>query len=304
MPFSQKMLDVYPPERMDEKRRAPVMVIVPTATLPMSITSDRRAYMTMAMRMRELGYCVVVPTISFYPEERIRQSVIDLRLALSWVGAHIFHYGGDPLRIYLFGMGESAELVSLTLVQEAAVMSRTVRRPEDNHESLTEPNSVAETEQQMFENLLELYAPQVRLPSIAGVVLVAGISDIVKCHLNESKLGIEHISALRRWAGPRQFQCLLHSPTHVLMNTKKRLDPMFLPRKFLLVHGGNDKFVPVSQAVLLQSLLQESGVELVKLLAYRDMDHFDALRLLLTYPARSICKYDTAIWNAIYDFVD
>ena len=85
----------------------------------------------MALRMRKLGYCVVVPDISYYPACQIPQSVVDLRLALSWVGAHIFSYTGHPSRSYVIGMGMSSELVALTLVQEAAVMSRVVRRQDD-----------------------------------------------------------------------------------------------------------------------------------------------------------------------------
>lgn len=302
LPFSHKCLDVYPPEVDVVKQNAIVLIIVPTSFFSSSISSNRKLYMPMALRMRKLGYCVVVPDITYYPVCQIRQSVIDLRLALSWVGAHIFSYQGDPSRIYVMGMGISSELVALTLVQEAAVMSRVVRR---QHEENDDPSSEEEIDRLKFNKLMEIYAPQVRLPSLAGVVLAAGLSDVIKCYLHDVEMGTEHLGMLRRWAGPRQYQCIIHSPTHLLNNSKDNFDPAFLPSKFLLIHGGRDKLVPISQAALLQSLLLEVGVNHAKLLAYRDMGHFDTLKMLLAYPSphSDSSRYDTPMMDALCSFL-
>lgn len=302
LPFSHNCLDVYPPDVDDMKRNAIVLVIVPTSFFPSTISNNRKLYMPMALRMRKLGYCVVVPDITYYPACQIRQSVIDLRLALSWIGAHIFSYQGDPSRIYVMGMGISSELVALTLVQEAAVMSRVVGRQNEESEGVS---SKEENDMLNFNKLTEIYAPQIRLPSLAGVVLAAGLSDVIKCYLHDVERGTEHLGMLRRWAGPRQYQCIIHSPTHLLNNSKFTFDPAFLPSKFLLIHGGRDRLVPISQAALLQSLLLEVGVKHAELLAYRDLGHFDTLKMLLAYPSphSDSSRYDTPMMKALCSFL-
>lgn len=302
LPFSHNCLDIYPPDVGVMSPNAIVLMIVPTSFFPSFISCNRKLYMPMALRMRKLGYCVVVPDISYYPACQIPQSVIDLRLALSWVGAHIFSYKGDPSRIYVMGMGISSELVALTLVQEAAVMSRVVRRQDDENK---DPSSEEELDRLKFNKLMEIYAPQVRLPSLAGVVLAAGMSDVIKCYLHNVEMGTEHLGMLRRWAGPRQYQCIIHSPTHLLNNTKDKFDPAFLPPNFLLIHGGRDKFVPISQAALLQSLLMEVGVKNVELFACRDLGHYDTLKMLLAYPSThsDSCRYDTPMMKALCSFL-
>ena len=302
LPFSHNCLDIYPPDVGVMSPNAIVLMIVPTSFFPSFISCNRKLYMPMALRMRKLGYCVVVPDISYYPACQIPQSVVDLRLALSWVGAHIFSYKGDPSRIYVMGMGISSELVALTLVQEAAVMSRVVRRQDDENK---DPSSEEELDRLKFNKLMEIYAPQVRLPSLAGVVLAAGMSDVIKCYLHNVEMGTEHLGMLRRWAGPRQYQCIIHSPTHLLNNTKDKFDPAFLPSNFLLIHGGRDKFVPISQAALLQSLLMEVGVKNVELFACRDLGHYDTLKMLLAYPLThsDSCRYDTPMMKALCSFL-
>lgn len=254
-----------------------MLVFVPTATLPVNIVSHRQTYLQLALRMRDLGFCVVIPEITYYPDDRIRQSVVDLRLALSWVGAHISSYGGDPSRIYVMGFGLSSALITLTLVQEAAVLSQTVVDEESDDEE-----NPTRTKTENYLRQLEIYAPQIRLPNLAGVILIAGLSDVVKGYLHEAKLGIEHLSVLRRWAGPKTTQCLLHSPTHILTHTESTFDAAFLPPKFLLIHGGQDTLVPISHSTLLKALLQKAGVPQVELLAYRDLTHLDTLKCLLT----------------------
>ena len=302
LPFSHNCLDIYPPDVDVVSQNAIVLMLVPTSFFPSYISCNRKLYMPMALRMRKLGYCVVVPDISYYPTCQIPQSVVDLRLALSWVGAHIFSYKGDPSRIYVMGMGISSELVALTLVQEAAVMSRVVKRQDDENK---DPSSEEKSDRLEFNKLMEIYAPQVRLPSLAGVVLAAGLSDVIKCYLHNVEMGTEHLGMLRRWAGPRRYQCIIHSPTHLLNNTKDNFDPAFLPSNFLLIHGGRDKFVPISQAALLQSLLMEVGVKNVELFACRDLGHFDTLKMLLAYPTShsDSCRYDTPMMNALCSFL-
>ncbi len=118
---------------------------------------------------------------------------------------------------------------------------------------------------------VEIYEPEVELPALAGVILLSGISDVIKGFRSESERGLEHLSYLRRATGPSHFNCLIHSPAHLLYAAKNIVDTRLLPPKFLLVHGGKDQVVPVEQSTLLKTLLVGIGVEQVRLRAYRNL---------------------------------
>lgn len=310
VPFSNQFLDVYPPLKPCETAQgfntdlsrhgtyqgAPVLVLIPSPILPVRLFSRRKAYLQLVSKLRAMGFCVVVPDIRYYPEVRIRDSVGDLRFALSWVGAHISSYGGNPAAIYTLGFGLSAHLITLTLVQEAVALSHTVAF--HAVASVGMEDSKSELEKHQFKNL-EIYLPQVRLPQLAGVVLVAGLSDVIKGYRLEMKQGIEHLSYLRRFVGPSHAQCLLHSPVHLLMEKKSIIEPSFLPNKFLLIHGGKDQTIPLYHSSLLKTLLSESGVGEVKLRAYRNLGHFEALACLAT----STSPYAKQIMADLREFI-
>lgn len=106
------------------QRGAAVIVFLPSTIPPITWSSKRKTYLQLALRLRRMGHCVVVPNISYFPESRIPESIADVRVVLKWVGDNIARYGGDPDRIHLMGHGLSAHLALLTLTQEAVVLSR------------------------------------------------------------------------------------------------------------------------------------------------------------------------------------
>jgi hypothetical protein len=309
--------------------KAPVVVFVPSPIPPLTWTRRRKTYLQLALRLRRMGYCVVVPDVvstvlavdkvqslscsstiqTFYPEARVDASVVDLRLVLRWVADNCEKYGGDPRRINLLGHGMSAHLAMLTLTQEAVVLSRegylhdeqrresereTMTRWDDSeHDSATTiphsngagkkgsvrkastssneetawvddgnedelppgavmPGSVnletsfgqsassggipfpssnsrhhasngsvarkshmngnSESSGAAISNGLrrvEIYEPQIEIPPIAGVILLAGVFDVIKCFRGESDRGVEHLSVLRRSCGPSHTSCLV-----------------------------------------------------------------------------------------------
>lgn len=287
-----------------------------------------------------MGYCVVIPDVvsgeergshvlavvkgslqTFYPEARVKDSVVDLRLVLRWVGDNCERYGGDMRRIHLLGHGMSAHLAMLTLTQEAVVLSREgyLQRhgaqewerekmmrwddssaateeetqpsnrdgsnkragnppdaaygeaPEDNA-WVDEPNedelppgaimagsddlpssfvqsaggestsgsstgrlafpslhprqpdaALAKTDAQQPSTVttavisnglrrVEIYEPEIEIPPIAGIILLAGVFDVIKCFRGESDRGVEHLSVLRRSCGPSHTSCLVSVP--------------------------------------------------------------------------------------------
>ncbi|EST08021.1 hypothetical protein PSEUBRA_002416 [Kalmanozyma brasiliensis GHG001] len=437
-PSRGKRLDVYlpadsPSEAGDAPRTAgsngvPVIVVIPSMLGPLTVTSKRRLYLQLALRLRRMGYCVVVADITYYPESRIKSSIIDLRLVLRWTAKNCQRYGGDPSKVYVLGHGLSAHLIMLTISQEAVVLSReghldrayererhvlrakhghsshedeeeeewlksgevrTTRRrsiaagaapdalDEENDEpvrlgvvsaraerrgstgsvgahhadhgegwvdesedattvpghvmgashrfntpfqsagatstsrkteeaeSILSSSAYRKAEEEVGNGLrrVEIYEPEIELPALAGVILLSGISDVIKGFRSESERGLEHLSYLRRATGPSHFNCLIHSPAHLLYAAKNIVDTRLLPPKFLLVHGGKDQVVPVEQSTLLKTLLVGIGVEQVRLRAYRNLGHAESIACLFLGMARSNTRYTRQISEDISSFV-
>ena len=342
---------------------APVVVVVPSMMAPLSWTSKRKLYLQLALRLRRLGYCVIVPDITYFPESRIKSSIIDLRLVLRWTARNCHRYGGDADAIHVLGHGLSAHLVMLTVAQEAVVLSREghldrayeherqqQRQDGDadadadewtksgevgwvDEPSDTPPGAVPgsgsgsgsgsgfgsggrrrdilasaayrQAEQEVGNGLkrVEIYEPQIDLPPLAGVILLSGVSDVIKGFRSESERGLEHLSFLRRATGPSHIQCLLHSPAHLLYAAKNILDTRLLPPKFLLIHGGNDTVVPVEQSTLLKTLLVGIGVHSVRLRAYRHLGHAESIASLFLGMGKSNTRYTRQIIDDIAAFV-
>lgn len=427
-PSRGKRLDVYLPAdasgvpRSSGGNGVPVVVVIPSMIAPLTITSKRRLYLQLALRLRRMGYCVIVADITYYPESRVKSSIVDLRLVLRWTGQNCQRYGGDASKIHVMGHGLSAHLIMLTLAQEAVVLSReahldgayerqrqllrsTSRRAgssgsasgsgtseeedewlksgevgtaaaatspqhhqdpdvstvddraggdgwvDDDADPLVDPTSAppppppgfvmgatrpfphstaepptttarssrrAEEAEAILSSTLyrkasdevgnglkrvEIYEPGIVLPPIAGVVLLSGISDVIKGFRSESERGLEHLSYLRRATGPSHFNCLVHSPAHLLYAAKNIFHPSLLPPKFLLVHGGKDTVVPVEQSTLLKTLLVGIGVHNVRLRAYRNLAHAEAVACLFLGMGARNTRYTRQISEDIASFI-
>lgn len=407
--------------------RAPVVVVVPSPIPPFTWTQKRKTYLQLALRLRRMGYCVVVPDLTWYPEGRVNASIVDLRLVLRWVSDNCKRYGGDERQIFVLGHGMSAHLAMLALTQEAVVLSRegflqreskvqakremvvnwdsdgdetiltssagqlngsrgekeekgmstngtyaaaaasaiapsenawvdepgeeeilpgsvmtgdetldsiTTRRarglsalnsmhgatgssniafpstasdgrglPDDATNGAGHNNSSSPTTISNGLRRVEIYEPEIAVPPVAGVILLAGVYDVIKCFRNESDRGVEHLSLLRRSCGPSHTACLLHSPAHLLYAAKNILDTSLLPPRFLLVHGGKDAVVDISQSTLLKTLLSGIGVENVKLRAYRELGHVEAVASLFLGMGKASTRYSKQILNDINDFI-
>lgn len=78
--------------------------------------------------------------------------------------------------------------------------------------TLTRASNNAESGSAAISNGLrrvEIYEPQIEIPPIAGVILLAGVFDVIKCFRGESDRGVEHLSVLRRSCGPSHTSCLV-----------------------------------------------------------------------------------------------
>lgn len=187
--------------------------------------------------------------------------VEDIRKVLHWTGENADRLGGEPSSIYLMGHGSGSHLSLLTVVQEAVVRSRDAywlssytkaqKQAQQNGYSSSEGmsedgsssnkgtdprlsgdsrielhhHSVAgqgEVEISAGIRRLEIFGGEaVQVPRIKGMVLMAGVGDVIKHVRMEAKNGIEQISPLRRALGPSHASCLMASPSHLLFGAKQ-----------------------------------------------------------------------------------
>lgn len=275
-PFHSRTLDVYP-----ASATAPVVVLIPSFMHPVFITGSKRSYTPIAHKLNTKGVCVVVPDIQYSAKRRLKRAVVDLRLVLSWVSVNIGDYGGAADRIYVAGHGLSAHLALFTMVQEAVVLSRGLKGydvGESHPPSTVSGGSPVDIEK------LEIYAAQIRLPRLQGLMLLSGAYDVIKAYHTETKRGIERLSLLRRMVGPSLNEFLIHSPSHLLSSSLDLLDHHFLPPRVLIVHGGRDEICPIDQAKLLYSQLREAQIDSVELCAIRSAKHLETLTALTSAP--------------------
>ncbi|KAK4049969.1 hypothetical protein OIV83_003793 [Microbotryomycetes sp. JL201] len=233
-----------------------------------------------ALRLRRLGFVVVVPQLRQWGQVKTPGMVTDLRLALEWVGERIKIYGGDPEQIHVMGFGSGAHIASLTVIQDAVVRSR-----DEQLMRVSSHFKGDEIEPHLDVSAgirrCQIWGAQARLPPIQGMICISGVSDVVKQLRFESKQGIEDISALRRACGPSSSAMLQSCPSHLLYGAKELIDPTRLPPKWLLIAGGRDQLVPYSQSVLLRLLLVGVGVQDVRLKLYKDESHMGSLASLM-----------------------
>ncbi|SDA02340.1 BZ3501_MvSof-1269-A2-R1_Chr12-3g03551 [Microbotryum saponariae] len=282
--FTANKLDIYRPEGYDpvtSNVEAPVIVLVGGANWTLW---NKTLGAQIALRLRRLGYCVVVPDLRQSPA-KIPEMVTDLRLALEWVGDFIKGFGGDADALYILGYGSGAHLASLTVVQDAVVRSRdeytALHHTPASPGKLSTPDGSSPIEISAGIRRCSIWGEHARLPPIAGMILVAGVFDVIKQLRFEAKQGVEDISALRRVCGPSTSTSLLSCPSHLIYGAKEIVDPARLPPRFLIIAGGKDTAVHYTQSILLRSLLEGVGVPEVHLKLYRDLTHVGSLCSLM-----------------------
>lgn len=153
-------------------------------------------------------------------------------------------------------------------------------------------------------NGVELYAPEEAVPPVRGLILLGGVSDVIKAWRWERESNREQLSWLRRSLGTNHTSCLLHSPAHLLTAARDILDVQLFPPKVLLLHGGQDITVRLEQSTLLRGLLNDLGVEQVCMRAYRTLGHVDLLASVFLGMHRSLARLGDSVWTDMVSFVD
>lgn len=300
-------LDIYlPPSFSPDQHLAPVFVFIHPGGWRWF---DKSHFLQLGLRLRRSGFCVVIPDFTQFPDGRCPSSVRDITTALRWVHRSISEYGGDPQRIFLAGHGSGAHLALLTVLESSISTSLAEHGyPSPYHSFSTESMEQAD------------------LPAIEGMILLSGIYDPIKQLRDEAQVGWHEILALRRSLGPTHSLTLSHSPAHLLHWGRSFLLPKHLPSKFLIIHGGQDRNVPILQSHLLSTLLESINRQThddqsssfsrdslgkseikVQFKAFKNLDHLSSLLSLMiaeSHPQNNKDSYGKLIMSEILSFVD
>ncbi|CAG8464945.1 7811_t:CDS:2 [Funneliformis caledonium] len=228
-------------------------------------SGDKLLYILLALRLRRLGYVVVVPNYTLYPNGKIDSMISDVKLSLIWTSAH---------------------LAALVTIRDAIIKSETI-------------------EGRVNSKLVDI-DPELELPKINGLILLAGVYDISRHFLWESKRGLEELSAMARVMGDTEENFALNSPTILLENALKSSDinldklKSLMPPKILFIHGIKDTTVPLEATLRFNYVLNQLCIKDLRLRMPTDMDHFDPVSGLMYHPRKnkisSQLQYELAVF--------
>ncbi|RXK38407.1 hypothetical protein M231_04316 [Tremella mesenterica] len=250
----------------------PVVVFVPDVGMTSLFTLRRWMFSLLGIKFSQMGYVVLIPDITPYPEGKIEVMCRDLRSVCQWAKNNLEEYGGDPDRIYICGHGLGGTLALLTLTQEAIVRAG---------EGMMRKFGVQRVRQRMPNGLraVRCYHREVIMPDIKGLILLAPIGDCLEQIQYEARRWIEHLSPLRRIIGPSQTKCMQHSVTHLLFAARSILPVNCLPR--MLVVGTGKGVIPPTQGMNLHEIVHGLGIP-TTFQVFREMGHWGMIRTLMT----------------------
>ncbi|CAG8559407.1 2191_t:CDS:10 [Dentiscutata erythropus] len=250
-------LDVYIPDtskypQIFDAAFHPVIVFIQGGSWG---SGDKIWYSLLALRLRQMGYVVVVPNFSLYPKAKIDVMLSDIKRSLVWTKRFISKFGGDPNKIYIMA------LTLVPLLQFVIQLLNPKLWREDYHVPLgSETHSSTDT----------------------FIVRMAGVYDIGRHYLWETKRGVEEVSPMGRVMGdtPETFE--MNSPALLLQSAMKdrevdinRLKKL-IPQKILLIHGD-----------MLNLVLSDLNIEDLRLRIMTGMDHSDPVVGLMYSPFRN-----------------
>jgi acetyl esterase/lipase len=108
-------LDIYVPEKRDEKAALPVVVFFYGGRWT---EGTRAQYKFVGEAFARRGFVTVIPDYRKYPDVKFPAFVEDGAKAVSWTVDHIAEYGGDPRRIYIAGHSSGAHIGALLATDE------------------------------------------------------------------------------------------------------------------------------------------------------------------------------------------
>ncbi|KAG0325788.1 hypothetical protein BGZ99_000165 [Dissophora globulifera] len=223
-------------------------------------SGSKLIYTLLGARLRSMGYLVILPNYSIYPQGTVKDMEQDVKIAIQWAYNNCLELGGDPQQIYIMGHSAGAHLCALTVLNDSIKRIPT---------SLFGSSPTAVSDSPILSALLAERAKEEQgdvLPRLRGMILCSGVYEIGEHYKHESMRGVEQISAMARVMGSSEPTFRQHSPTNVLqelLQVSTRIDRHYptesqtrhqnmlrhlrslLPIETLVIHGDKDRTVPL-----------------------------------------------------------
>ncbi|KAG0368447.1 hypothetical protein BGZ54_001913 [Gamsiella multidivaricata] len=252
----QTMDSNYFRDNCDEKKLRPVVVFIYGGAWS---AGSRLLYTLVGIRLRSMGYLVILPDYSIYPQGTIKGMEEDVKMSIQWAHNNCLNFGGDPKRIYLMGHSAGAHLCAITVLNNCI---------QQIPASLFGSSPDAISTSPILTTLLNAPVDQEQedaLPRLRGIIFCSGVFDIGEHYKHESMRGVEEISAMGRVMGNSEPTFRLNSPTIILqelIQVSTRIDRHYptesqtrhqnllrhlrslWPIETLMIHGDRDQTVP------------------------------------------------------------
>lgn len=229
-------------------------------------SGDKNMYCLLAQQIIDhLGAVVVIPNYSTFPKGEVKGMVRDIRDTIAFIKSPYFGQlapDADPQKVILFGHSAGAHLCALSTLDLTERLKGDGGPAKDEMEATDgrtgREEEIADVVQYdgAFQN--SSFSADELLSSVRGVVGLGGVYHIMDHYHFESWRGLEDLSPMwRAMNGLENFD--LHSPTERVakMSTEqiRRLPP------FYLIHGSEDKVVPLSSSEKFTTALAEKEVD-------------------------------------------
>ncbi|KAF9366574.1 hypothetical protein BGX34_000594 [Mortierella sp. NVP85] len=277
-------------------------------------------YTLIGARLRSMGYLVILPDYSIYPQGKCKEMEQDVKMAIQWAYRHCMEYGGDPQKIYLMGHSAGAHLCVLTVLNDS------IRRtPVSLYGSPAAISASPILTALLSEPVSDNQGEEDVLPRLRGMMLFSGVYDIPEHYRHESTRGVEQISAMGRVMDNSQATFRQHSPTFILqelLEVSTRIDKTYptesqtrhqnllrhlrslLPIEMLVVHGNRDRIVPAKSSLDLYMELETLQLgSSAKLRIVKGMGHEEPSVALMPSFGRK-APFRQLLMDEISQFVD
>ncbi|KAI8897989.1 Alpha/Beta hydrolase protein [Globomyces pollinis-pini] len=225
-------------------------------------SGSKDLYAPVALSLTGLGFVVVIPDYSHWPNATPELMVDDVQAAMAWTLKNIKKYGGDSRNVTVLAHASGAHLCTTAILKNAKLCadyhSKEMENGTDSDDIARNPN-----------------AP--RLHRILGLILISGVYDINTHYEFEKLRGTEELSCMSRLFESNSTSYNKWSPTALLREYGKSMDLKLLlphiPHNWLLIHGHRDEIAPFESSVNFEAELQSIGIDNLQLKTYEESCH-------------------------------
>jgi len=266
--FSRQILDIYGSRRNSSTtEKKPVLVFLTGGAW---IIGYRMWGALLGRALAPFGILVVLPDYGNFPGINIEGMVNDVDMSIQWVFDHIESYGGDPTRVVLAGQSAGAHIAGVIV-------------------SLKVLDCIRGDMKGVMPNLNSTYSPG----QLAGLISTSAPNNLVSMRpifqrhgLSENVQKSIFADDFERW-----------SPYHIVEKCAAECtaDLKDIFPQTCVIHGTEDRTVPVSEAYAFLSLLGQLGINHTSKI-YSGWSHTDPI---LEAPMRGDHLYHRDVYELV-----